>query len=177
MRTVEWLAPTLGSVFAALFAGYIAVYVSRRSDRTARALSLPLLSFTDQLDTSSENFTRWVVDVRNDGQGAATIESLTVVAGDEIVVPGPLEPPDQYWTRVLYRLGVIQVQMVTGNLVLPPRTLGPHAELLLFDAILREPRAHLSRLLPRLQIRLKGHSALGDSLKLTQRFGQRISTS
>jgi hypothetical protein len=29
-------------------------------------------------------------------------------------------------------------------------------------------------LLPRLQIRLKGHSALGDSLKLTQRFGQHI---
>jgi hypothetical protein len=172
MRTVEWLAPTLGSVFATLVAGYVAVRVSRRSDRTARALSLPLLSFSDQVDTSSENFTRWVVDIRNDGQGAATIEALTVVAGEQIITPEPLEPPDRYWSRVLYTLGVLQVQMVTGNLVLPPRTLGPHAEILLFDAILRDPRAHLSALLPRLQIRLKGHSALGDSLKLTQRFGQ-----
>jgi len=165
-----WLA-ILVPAAAAVYAPF-AIY--RRQERTRRYLARPLVAVRHQLDPEHGPFTRWMVDIRNEGDDAVNIESMTVVAGDEIIEwDPPLEPPQEYWSRVLYSAGVLRVQQVKGNVINPPRSITGKSDVLLFDAVVGGPRENISDAIRRLEIRLKCRSAAGETSIIRHRYGQR----
>jgi hypothetical protein len=66
----------------------------RRQERTCRYLARPLVAVQWNFQPRQGQFTHWVVDLRNEAADSVNVESMTVVAGGEIIEwEGPMEPP------------------------------------------------------------------------------------
>lgn len=167
---VDWLA-ALGPTLATVFAGVATILVYRRGERFQRQLVRPLLVVRHQINPN-EPFVRWIAELRNQGQGAANIDSFTVIAGEEIVEPEPLQAPKEYWEGVLYGLGILRVQTVAdARTVLAPLSVATNESVVLFDANIQGDRDSLNAAVKKLEIRLRYHSALGEKFTLHHRFG------
>jgi hypothetical protein len=168
---VDWLA-ALGPTLATLFAGATTILVYRRGEKFQRQLVRPLLVIRHKLSPFDELFTRWIAEIRNEGQGAATVDSFTVVAGEEIIEPEPLQAPREYWQTVLYGLGILRVQAVEdAHVILPPVSIATSESVVLFDAQVQGERDAINAAVKKLEIRLHYRSALGETFTLHHRYG------
>jgi hypothetical protein len=107
-----------------LFAGAATIVVYKRGEKFQRQLVRPLLAVRHIVIPGPETLTWWIVEIKNEGQGAANIDAITVVAGQEILEPEPLQSPSEYWQSVLYGLGILAVHHVEANIVAPPLSIG-----------------------------------------------------
>jgi hypothetical protein len=166
---VDWLA-ALGPTLATVFAGAATLVVYRRGELFQRQLVRPLVVVRHQVNPGHE-YTRWIVQVKNEGQGAANIDAITVVAGEHIIEFDPMESPRDYWQRVLTSLGLASVLSVDGWRIEPPYSMGSGAEQPLFDAHVQGQREEISTAITKLEIRLRVHSSLGERFVIRHRFG------
>ena len=121
---------------------------------------------------SQGKFTRWVIDLRNEAADAVNIESMTVVAGNEIIEwERPMEPPADYWSRVLYTAGILRIQQIEGNVVHPPRSISGKSGVLLFDAYGAGRQESITKAINALEIRLRCRSAAGETTAMSHRYG------
>jgi hypothetical protein len=165
---LAWAAIVVPSV-AAIWAAFT---VYRRQERTRRYLARPLVAVQWNFQPNQGPFTRWVIDLRNESADAVNIESMTVVAGDEIIEwEGPMEPPADYWSRVLYTAGILRIQRIEGNVVHPPRSITGKSGLLLFDAYVAEQQESITKAINAVEIRLRCRSATGETSALSHRYG------
>jgi hypothetical protein len=79
-------------------------------------------------------FWQWQVKIRNEGQGAANIESFVVIADGDIVPYELLEAPPDYWIAVLIKLGALSVEKLEGSVLVTPVSIGAGDSHLLFHA-------------------------------------------
>lgn len=169
----DWvdIVGAFGPTLATLFAGGVAISVYKRGEKFQRQLVRPLLTVRYMINPGHEE-TRWIVSLRNEGQGAANVEAFTVVAGERIIEPEPLENPTQYWERVLDALGVLKVRFVeAGHRLEPPVSVGAGQEQVLFDANMYGRGADVSAAIGQLEIRIHGKSGLGEPFLIRHRFG------
>ena len=168
----DWvdILAALGPTLATVFAGIATIMVYIRGERFQRRLVRPLLVVKHKIRTR-ENFTQWIVLLKNEGQVAANIDVMTVVAGAEIMAPKSMQPPDEYWTSVLYACDVFAVQNIREcHTILTPFSIRASDEVVLFDATLRGPRNNHAEAIKKLEIRVKGESALGEPFVIHRRF-------
>ncbi len=165
---VDWLA-AIGPTLATVFAGIATVHVYLRGERFQRKMVRPLIAIRQHLSHDT-NFWRWRIELRNEGQGAANIESFTIVARDEIRLPDLSESTIEYWTRVLNKLGASRIEKLDGNIFAPPLAIGAGASLLIFDALIPGQRQDIDRIVSRLEIKGTYTSVFGDAASFRSRF-------
>jgi hypothetical protein len=120
---VDWLA-ALGPTLATLFAAAVTISVYRKGEKLQRLL-VRLLIVVRQQVAPQDPYWCWKVEIRNEGAGAANIESFTVVAKETILSPEVLEAPDAFWNSVLFELGALGgVKVQASNMVSPPLSIG-----------------------------------------------------
>jgi hypothetical protein len=90
----DWvdILAALGPTIATVFAGVATIHVYLRGERFQRQLVRPLMVVRHEISPGLE-YTRWIVNLRNEGQGAANIDAITVVAGEQIIEPEPMPSP------------------------------------------------------------------------------------
>jgi len=169
----DWidLLAALGPTLATLFAAAATISVYRRGEKLQRQLVRPLIVIRQGVDPAAP-FWRWRVEIRNEGKGAANIESFTVVAKDEILSPEAMEPPSDFWSRVFNKLGVLRIQKIeSAHLVSPPLSIGGGASYLLCDAFFAGERKEIDSIVRGLEIGGICRSELGDISKFRGRYG------
>jgi hypothetical protein len=117
---LDWFAaigPTIAAA-AAAWAAWSAVKVSKQiheeSQALQRKISRPLLVVSSRIRHVGTTF-NWIVEITNVGQTAANMESLTVFADRQKIVPEPLEPPKAFWRRVFSIVSLPQIQVNQGE--------------------------------------------------------------
>jgi hypothetical protein len=167
---VDYLA-ALGPTLATIFAGVATVHVYLRSERFQKQLVRPLIVVRQQISIG-EPFAQWKIEVRNEGAGAANIESCVVIADGDIVPYEPLEGPSAYWSFVLLKLGTLRVQKIDGNVLLTPCSIGAGASHLLFHAHIAGQSAAIEALARKLEIKGAFTSSFGERKSFRSRFGR-----
>ncbi len=169
----DWIdiLAALGPTLATIFAGTATVLVYLRGERFQRRLVRPLIVVRQQIESGTP-FWQWRVEIRNEGQGAANIESFVVVAADEIVTFEAMRKPSEYWNDVLLRSGATRVQQVKGNILMPPFSIGAGASHLLFEAQVAGQAADVDTIVRKLEIRGKYSSSFGEQNSFRSRFGR-----
>jgi hypothetical protein len=166
---VDWLA-ALGPTLATLFAGLATISVYLRGERFQRQLVRPLLAVRHRINPS-DPFIRWIVEIRNEGQGPATIDSITVIADEQIIEPEPMQSPNDYWNGVIFALGVLRIHGLEGGQVVAPPVSIKSEPFVLFDAHIQGERDKIDAAIRRLEIRLKYQSSLGERFSIRSRYG------
>lgn len=167
---VDWLG-ALGPTIATVFAGLATISVYRRGERFQRQLVRPLIAVRQVINPGANQFTRWIVDIRNEGQGPANIDGITVIAGDQIVEPEPMQSPNDYWHGVIAALGVLRIHSVEGGQVISPPVSIKGEPFVLFDAHVQGEPEKIGAAIKKLEIRLKYRSSLGERFNLHSRYG------
>ena len=172
---VDWLA-ALGPTLATVFAGVATIHVYLRGERFQRRLVRPLIAVRQQVQpTADDGLWRWRVQKRSvtKGEGTANIETLTVIAKEEIHFHEAMQAPDEYWSGVLYGLGgVFRIQRIKGHVISPPLSIGAGSQHLLFDALIVGQRSEINQIVRGLEIRGKCRSAFGELSSFGSRFGR-----
>jgi len=153
-----------------LFAGAATISVYRRGERFQQQLVRPLLAVRHNINSGTEE-TRWILSLKNEGQGAANIEAFTVIAGHRIMEVKPLQTPREYWEGVLTALGLTFRYLESANRLEPPVSLGSGTEHVLFDAALRGKADDIAAAIEKLEVRLHLHSSLGERFVIHHRYG------
>jgi hypothetical protein len=159
-----------GPTLATVFAGVATIAVYRRGEKFQRQLVRPLVVIRHRLNPGHER-TLWNVSVKNEGQGAANVEAIGIVAGDCPNRPGPLQSPANYWEQAMNAVGILHIRSVAGFWLDPPVSLAPGAEEQLFEADLGGNGPDVAQGIRRLQIRLSGQSALGERFAIYSSYG------
>ena len=167
---VDYLA-ALGPTIATIAAGTATVLVYLRSEKFQKQLVRPLIVVGHKLSVSPP-YWHWVVEIRNEGQGAANIESCTIVAANEIASWEAPQSASDFWADGLLRLGALHVQKVTGNVILTPFAIGAGATHLLFDGLVRGQGTDADAIMRKLEIRGKYSSSFGERKSFRMRFGR-----
>jgi hypothetical protein len=167
---VDWLA-ALGPTLATVFAGLATISVYRRGERFQRQLVRPLLAVRQAISPNVNGFVRWIVEIRNEGQGPANIDNITVIAGEKIIDPEPMQSPNDYWHGVILTLGILRVHSVEGGQTISPPVSVKGDPLVLFDASVQGETDKISEAIKKLEIRLKYRSSLGEKFSIHSRYG------
>jgi hypothetical protein len=86
------------------------------------------------------------------GKAATNIESLTIVAGEEIKSLGVMQSPNEFY-GVLLTLGALRVQQLEGHMLSPPVSISAGGSYLLFDASIAGEPMDIDRIVRGLEIR------------------------
>jgi hypothetical protein len=105
---VDWLAavgPTVAAAAAAV-ATWKAAQAARDSLTLQRRMMRPLLViYTRYRVLRGGVGIHWIVELQNLGQSPANIEAFRIlVGGNEVEPTGDLEPPEEFWSRVMRTL-------------------------------------------------------------------------
>jgi hypothetical protein len=167
---VDYLA-ALGPTIATIAAGTATVLVYLRGEKFQKKLVRPLIVVGHKLSVSPPLW-HWIVEIRNEGQGAANIESCVIVAANEIVTWESPQPASDFWAGVLLRLGALRVQQVKGHIILTPFAIGARETHLLFDAHVAGQVEQADAIMRKLEIRGKYTSSFGERKSFRMRFGR-----
>jgi hypothetical protein len=163
---LDWvtaLAPTAAATGAVV----ATIYVYRRSEQLQRQLVRPLLVVKHQINPGV--IVRWIVTIQNEGQGAANIEAITVLAGEKIQESQPMQSPVEYWKEALHALGILAFQSLEDTqVILPPYSIPIGGRVVLFDAQIPADTQDIGEAI---KIRLRYKSVLGETYKLHHRYG------
>jgi len=164
---LDWFAaigPTIAAA-AAAWAAWSAVKVSKQIHKESQALqrmiARPLLVVSSRVRHVGGVF-NWIVEITNVGQTAANIESLTVFADRQKIVPELLEAPKAFWRRVLSNVSLPQIQVNQGNTIVSDFALAPDAQILLFDTTLASEHPQLDAAIRKVEIEITYVAPWGD---------------
>jgi len=164
---LDWAAVLVPSATAL----YVAFAIYRRQERTRRYLARPLVAVQWGFQPNQGPFTRWVIELRNEAADAVNVESMTVVSRGEIIRwNAPLEPPTDYWRRVLDAAGILRIQQIEGNVIGPPRSIAGKAGIVLFDACVAGQLESITRAIEAVEIRLRCRSTAGETSATSHRY-------
>lgn len=155
---LDWFAaigPTVAAAAAAV-ATWKAAQVARDSLTLQRRMMRPLLViYTRYRVLRGRVGIHWIVELQNLGQSPANIETFRIlVGGNEVEPTGDLEPPEEFWSRVMRTLvdPGVGIDELDGPIYRAPFAIPAGAVRPLFDVKLEGDVDTLNRAIRELEV-------------------------
>jgi hypothetical protein len=173
---LDWfgaIGPTLATVAAVgatIWATRVARQVSRDGAALQQRMNAPRLFFLERARTVP-NGLEWVVELKNDGQTAGSIQSFRVLVNGKPYSGRPFEDPTGYWSNVFQAMGLVLYGGQYANRIEPPLSIAPNAPVLIFHNVINDPLPQVQQCLRKLRLEIEYVSLWGERFETRQDLG------